>query len=321
MTDLETRLRADAERTVAPPDFDAALRTATEPVSRTHRWPAVAAAALVLGAAGTFVALRSGSDHAPAGSAGSDTPSIAGAITAPYSEAPRQLMLFIDGVSDARDGQCADVQVHLVETATQVTASLSVRWRPEQPIKTLTVRGPNGSPVPHRTDPQPGCRTGEQTLVTGLDAPLGSRTLIDAATGQALDVYEGPVPTPGYVPADYTPWGHDHSDPMSSATLDDRAGALGPLTLSWGARTSVGERLEVVAAPSDHVNPGADVIDHVTVDDRDATVTQTAQTRCVTWTPSSGGGLQVCSDLETAGAGAQLLSEDELVRVADSLQP
>jgi hypothetical protein len=198
-----------------------------------------------------------------------------------------------------------------------------VVWRSAHPLSGTVVyplTSGTAAPPPQR---EPTCRS-ETAVVTSLESPLGSRTMVDARTGDPIDVFTGPAPTPGYVPAGYQPWGHAYSDPMSSTTLDDRSGALSPVTLSWAARTDHGERLVVVAAPSADVIPGARVVGQVTVDGRAATVTETADTRCVTWAPATGGGLQVCSDIaqiDTDLASAPLLGADELVRVADSLQP
>ena len=322
MTDIETRLHADAERTVTPPDFETALRAATEPVSRTYRWPAAAAAALVVGAAATIVALRSGQDHnAPAaGSAGSDL-TVLGAVTAPNSSAPRQVLFVVDVPLPAGGEACPDVRATVDESATQVAVTVSVVLRSAEALSGTVVyplASGTAAPPPHDT---PTCRS-ETAVVTGLKAPLGSRTIIDARTGDPIDVFSGPVPTPSYVPTGYEPWGPAYSDPMSATTLDDRPGALSPITLSWAARTVHNERLVVVAAPSAQVIPGAEIVDHVTVDGRDAVVTESDATRCVTWTPASGGGLQVCSDdaqINTDPQSPSLLSEDELVRVANSL--
>ncbi len=321
MTDIETRLHADAERTLTPPDFDTALRAATEPASRTYRWPAAAAAALVVAAAATIVALRSGQDHhAPAaGSAGSDL-TVLGAVMAPNSRAPQQVLFVVDVPFPAGD-VCPDVRATIDESETRVAVTMSVVWRPARALSGTVVyplASGTAAPPPHHT---PSCRS-ETAVVSGLKAPLGSRTMIDARTGAPIDVFSGPVPTPAYVPAGYAPWGPAYSDPMAATTLDDRSGALSPITLSWAARTVHNERLVVVAAPSAQVIPGADVVDHVTVDGRDAVVTESDATRCVTWTPASGGGLQVCSDdaqITTDLESAPLLSEDELLRVANSL--
>jgi hypothetical protein len=62
------------------------------------------------------------------------------------------------------------------------------------------------------------------------------------------------------------------------------------------------------------------VIDHATVAGHAATVTETAQIRCVTWAPNPGSGLQVCSDTKPAKVtGSVRLSETELLQVAGSL--
>lgn len=323
MTDIETRLRADAERTVAPPDFDSALRAATERRARAYRWPAAAAAAfVVVAAAATIVALRSGQHHgAPAGGTGSDL-TVLGAVTAPNSSAPRQVLFVVD-VPFPPDDVCPEVRADVRESATQVAVTLSVMWRPAHPLSGTVVDPLTTASAAPPSQRGPTCRS-ETAVVTSLGSPLGSRTMIDARTGDPIDVFTGPVPTPSYLPAGYRPWGHAYSDPMSSTTLDDRSGALSPITLSWAARTDHNERLVVVAAPSAQVIPGARVIDHVTVNGRAATVTQTTGTRCVTWTPAAGGGLQVCSDvaqINTDLASAPLLSADELVHIADSLRP
>lgn len=331
MTDLDTRLRADADRTPPVPDFVAALAVATRSRRPSPAWWAVAAAVLVVaGSAGIAVVARGSHTHgsvAAASGDASDGPSIVGAITSPTSTAPKQLMVVIRQPT----GTCQQPEVHVEETATEVTVRLTSRALESGsavPAKAVTVSVPGGGAAPTRgpVSTGHGCGSDPYTgAVLGTNAPLGSRRLIDASTGQQIPVFTGTVPEPGTVPAGYSEPYPRATDPMSATTFDSRPGALSPITLGRFYRDQAGNRLLVVAAPSADVVPGADVIDTTTIDGHAATVTETAKTRCVTWAPTPDSGLQVCSDIGAPpgtvnlGGPGPLLDEQELLAVARSL--
>src|SRR4051794_17498176 len=118
MTDLDTRLRADADRTPPVPDFVAALDVATRSRRPSPGWWAVAAAVLVVaGSAGIAVVARGSNSHGPAAVASGDASgnlSIVGAITSPTSRTPKQLMIVLK-----QPGGCVQAEVRLEESATE----------------------------------------------------------------------------------------------------------------------------------------------------------------------------------------------------------
>jgi hypothetical protein len=326
MTDLDTRLRADADRTPSVPDFAAALAAATRSRRPSTAWWAAAAAVVLVAVGAGLVAVAHGSDAhraaTPASGGPSDAPSIIGAIISPTSSAPEQLMIVISQPA----GTCQQADVSVQETATEVTVHLTSRALESGsavPAKAIEVPvSGGGAPTRPPVSVGHGCGSDPYTAaVLGTDTPLGSRRLVDAATGKPIAVFATTVPSALYLPDGYSEPYPQATDPMSSATLDYRPGALSPITLGRFYRNAAGDRLTVVAAPSADVVPGAAVVDTTTVDGHDATVTETATTRCVTWAPKPDSGLQVCSDVGgvRGTATGTLLDEQDLLTVARSL--
>jgi hypothetical protein len=148
-------------------------------------------------------------------------------------------------------------------------------------------------------------------LQVTLQAPLGSRQLVDASTGTAQDVLDpAAVPTPQFVPA-----GYEAAPLMWSGTNSGKFPGVATRAYQAGANT----QLEIDVGPSSELGKVGDVVlDRPTVRGHPAIVWQSAHfddLTCLTWTERATRTFRVCS----AGSPAPL-DAATLVRVADSLR-
>lgn len=337
MPEIEQRLRDDAARNQRVPDFDSALHSAMGEKRRSRTWPAVAAA-VVLIAGSALAASAVHGDHQPDGTgagpsaaASPPTPLLAGAIVEPSSEAPKQIMLVLRQPGRS----CPQFLTSITETATQIRVRVRVDATSPtlgEPAKRLPVGIGNSTRAPkairHAPSTQtptsapinllvPLCTSGYTAVVQGLHDPLGNRTVIDVSTGSVVPLLDRPAPLPAYLPAGFKLIDNkSQTDPMSSAPADFNPGSLAPLSVARFFGVGTRSRLIVATSPSDTVIPGASVVDHVSVHGHNANVTETPDTRCLTWLAAPGDGMQVCSNGHGDGP---TLSETTLLQVAHSL--
>lgn len=339
MPDLERRLRDYAEGDAAPtPDFAGALELAVRHSRRRRAWPAVAATILVIAGVASAVAALDTGDRpqraAHSADGGSAPGLLAGAITAPASDAPEELLFVIRQHRVGCRGYFASVD----ESATRVTVHLRLDLHngPAEgvpgrnvEIQSTTVPGSEaptkGSPsavsIPAQLPPRslgPFCITGPYTA-TGvqLRQPLGDREVVLAGTNSAVPVLSRSAPDPRYLPAGIAPHAHRaYTDVLSFANLFFDAGSLAPLAMGHYLGDGSGRDLNIITSLSDSVIPGAQVVGHVSINGHRATVTEHRGTRCVTWLAGPHNGLQVCSD----GAGTvHAFGTPTLTKVARSL--
>lgn len=330
MSDIENRLRADAMQIEAPPDFAAAVKTATMHRPRSHVWLAAAAAILLIAGGSAALTWRdAGSGGSTAAesahssiAAAPSVPSIVGAIVAPDpASAEMALIIRQPGTTSST---CPQSLPSLTESSTEVRVRLgnpsAESLAPGSCFVSMITE--DGTVVGRpRINLTPSWGAEYSLYLPQMDRPLGTRPLIDDATGLPIKVLDVEPPTPGQVPDGYTVKPADN--PMSSVWLNFQPGALAPLAVQRTYTNADGVRLVFVHAASAHVTAGAKTIDHVVVDGRDATVTESPQTRCVTWAPTTGSGMQVCSDISRAKPAtgpSELIAEADLLRVASDLQ-
>ena len=346
MSDVETRLRADADnatgRRGAVPDLDTMLRAATSRPTRARlAVPAAAVAVIVAGAALGLTIAQAGPgadptrvSKRPAATSDPDRAriepapagTVLGALTVPHSAAPKELDIIMRGAPAPTASTCYLHVPRIVETATEVRVTPQL-WTSPRDVKVSGVSGPGSGAA---SSAQLRAATSTCTALPGplaasireLNRPLGSRRLVDTSTGKDIPVFRTAPPQHADVPTGY------HSDgvgrgPMGAETLDSRPGALGPLALGSFYSAGPGQHrmtIAVVSASSGALYPGARVVDRDVVHGRPATVTESAQLHCVTWTTAAGSGLQVCSDSRTAKGRPEFLSTAELLAVANSLR-
>lgn len=296
---IEDRLRAHAAQARAgeppAPPFDTALDAAIVPRrARPITWLAIAAAVLLLAGVAAVIVVRPWTGPTQPGASTRIEPitnlGFSGAVLKPGD--PRTVYVLVESGSGA--DECTPMNPQAAATA-QTAKSV-----------TITVSGDIRVPA---SAPRTGyfgfsCSgSGEYVQVPVLlTAPIGHRTVIDAASKKAQPVLDPTtVPTPGSVPDGYSAepvtWDLDAPQALPSATsitsagwpglrryrhgddvLDVRVGTAKVL----GAPSGTGPRLTVNGQPA-------------SIDGHPVYVVQSDNPRCLQWTVSADRSVQVCS--------------------------
>jgi hypothetical protein len=137
-----------------------------------------------------------------------------------------------------------------------------------------------------------------------LQAPLGSRSLIDESSGELIGIAnDQQVPSPGYVPAGFRPTGFTQA-------FNARSGFVGLRQYRDGSSS-----IELLLrSPTASAERGT-VLGRTTIKGMPAVITQESYQRCVRWTDSAHLVREVCS----LAPGGRYLSSDVLLRIAGSL--
>jgi hypothetical protein len=138
-----------------------------------------------------------------------------------------------------------------------------------------------------------------------LQAPLGSRALIDENSGELIGIAnDQQVPTPGYVPAGYRPT-------SLTQTFNARSGFVGLRQYRSNSGGDIEIRLRSATASSE----SGTVLLRTSVRAAQAVITQEDYQRCVWWTDSAHLVREVCS----LAPGGTYLSSGVLLRIARGL--
>lgn len=307
MTDLESRLRADAARQDADEpellDLDEALDLAAddEGHERTkrsaQRWAAAAAAVVVI--AGMAAALAWKSPN-PGTAAGARTLRLDGHTYVQRAVAadgafrdptdPSTLDVFVLAIDQNSDVRC-ERRRPAANLASQSATRVAVAATVYQVPTTGSYYCGFAGPIYRR-------------IAVHLDAPLGGRAVVNANDGSAVGVVEAAgLAVPTYIPAGYAPGAVDRPDPVGGSLQARRSYRRGQTSLVLDEGPSL-----LVGAPKGA--PGA----IVSVAGHRAEVRTANARRCIAWTPRPGLTRDVCS------TGPSILSQAELLEVAVSLR-